>query len=48
MRTTKANQRKVNNRRALGLRIAQEIEVIHAALKRRGLQYAPALPINRR
>ncbi|WP_348231390.1 hypothetical protein [Funiculus sociatus] len=36
MRTIKANQSKVNNRRASGRRIAQEIEVIHAALKRRG------------
>ncbi|MBD1919773.1 hypothetical protein H6F77_01380 [Microcoleus sp. FACHB-831] len=45
MRTIKANQSKANNRRALGRRIAQEIAVIRAALKRRGLQYAPALPI---
>ncbi|AFZ18925.1 hypothetical protein [Allocoleopsis franciscana] len=36
MRTFKANQRKANNHRASGRRIAQEIEIIRAALKRRG------------
>jgi hypothetical protein len=36
LRTFNANQRRANNRRASGRRIAQEIEVIRAALKRRG------------
>jgi hypothetical protein len=36
LKTFKANQRQANNRRASGRRIAQEIEVIRTALKRRG------------
>ncbi len=36
MRTFRANQRQANNRRDSGRRIAQDIEIIRTALKRRG------------